>query len=95
MAGLTLILGITLMITSLRTPPDKNILSGITATIVITVLVLFALFTTWMVIRVPAVAAEMVGQAAGYVIILIFFIAVGSAMRKARLSAAKKKDLGS
>jgi cell division protein FtsN len=91
MAGLTVILGIFLFIKALGTPRNKNIVSGITATILIAVTVLFALFAFWIVIKTPVKSPEMIGQAAGHVIILIFFVALGAGIRKARLAVAKKK----
>jgi hypothetical protein len=91
MAGLLLIVGIVLLITSASTSPEKKIVSGVTAIILFAAIGFFVALTVWLAYKAPAVAPEMIGQAAAYVIILIVFTAIGAGIRKVRLLRNKKK----
>jgi FtsH-binding integral membrane protein len=92
MPGLVLILGIVLLIRTAFTAENKKVVSGITSVILFGAIGLFVTLTAWLTYKVPAQAQEMIGQAAGYVIILLFFAAIGAGIRKIRLLRLKKKS---
>jgi hypothetical protein len=92
MAGLTLAVGIVLLITASRTAPGKNGISGTASIILIVFTILFAAFAVWVGMKVPAQAPEMIGQAAGHLIVLIFFVAIGTGIRKLRERSAGKDN---
>jgi len=92
MAGLVLIVAIALLITSASTPRNKKIVTGVTAILLFAAVGLFLALTGWIAYKAPAQAPEMIGRAAGYVIFLIIFAAIGAGIRKMRLSKQEKTE---
>ena len=82
MPGLIFLIGIFLLITTAGKGPQVKPLSGWTKAILLAVVILFGLYTAFIAWKVPTAAPEMIGQAAGYVIILLVFTGVGALIHK-------------
>jgi hypothetical protein len=90
MAGITLLLGILLLIRIISTPLDKPLFGRFLKISTAILGALYVAYVVWLGMRVPGAAAYLIGQTFGSVVILLIFVAIGTAVRKRK---SRKADI--
>jgi hypothetical protein len=90
MAGITLLLGVLLLIRIISTPLDKPLFGRFVKISTAILGALYLAYVVWLGTKVPAAAANLIGQTFGSILILLIFAAIGMAVRKRKSRTADK-----
>jgi apolipoprotein N-acyltransferase len=86
MAAVAIILGIVLLIRLTSAPLDKPPFGTAMKVTLGILMVLCVAFVTWLGIRMPVRATDMLGQIVAAIFILIVFVAIGTSVRKKKIA---------
>jgi hypothetical protein len=92
MAGVTLLLGILLLIRIIMTPQGKPFFGRFVTVTIAILFALYAAYIVWLYTKVPTAAGELIGQTFGSIIILLIFVGIGMGVRKWKFRKSATPD---